>query len=73
MLESQNSLIDELRKQPSISGIDEVIFLNEGEFKEILEKWKKCNIEMSTLLSEPDYQTELIAYKSIRNFYFLKR
>jgi len=40
------------------------MFLNENEFKETLEKWKKCNSEMSDLLNDPDYQSELVSYKS---------
>ncbi len=46
------------------SGIDEVMFLNENEFKETLDKWKKSNTEMSDLLNEAGYQSELITYKS---------
>ena len=49
------------------SGIDEVMFLNENEFKETLDKWKKSNTEMSDLLNEAGYQSELIAYKSTLN------
>lgn len=66
MLESQKPLIEELRKQAPVmnSGIDEVMFLNENEFKETLEKWKKSNTEMNDLLNEAGYQTELITYKS---------
>jgi len=47
------------------AGIDEIMFLNESEFKEILEKWKKCNTEMSELLTDSNYQEELVSYKSI--------
>ena len=46
------------------SGLDEILYLNEDEFKEILQKWKSCNEQMSKLLSDPDYQNELMAYKS---------
>lgn len=46
------------------SGIDEVLFLNEIEFKEVLEKWKKYNNEMGELLNDSDYQGELVSYKS---------
>jgi len=47
------------------AGIDEIMFLNEAEFKEILEKWKKYNTEMSELLTDSNYQEELVSYKSI--------
>ena len=46
------------------TGIDEIMFLNEAEFKEILEKWKKSNTEMSELLTDSNYQEELVSYKS---------
>jgi len=46
------------------SGIDEIIFLGENEFKEVLEKWKKYNNEMAELLNDADYQGELVSYKS---------
>jgi len=46
------------------AGIDEIMFLNEAEFKEILEKWKKYNTEMSELLTDSNYQEELVSYKS---------
>ena len=45
-------------------GIDEVIFLNENEFKEVLDNWRKYNNEMSELLNDADYQGELVSYKS---------
>jgi hypothetical protein len=51
------------------SGIDEVMILNENEFKETLEKWKKSNLEMSDMLNDPGYQQELISYKSIEKIF----
>lgn len=47
-----------------ITGIDEIIFINEDEFKEIYTKWKKYNAEMNELQSNPKYQQEILSYKS---------
>lgn len=51
-----------------VSGIDEILYLNEEEFKEILSKWQKCNLEISQLQSDSNYQEEFISFKG-----FIKR
>jgi len=66
LLESQTPLIEELKKQQPLIllGIDEIVFLNEEEFKEILDKWKKLSAEMNDLQNNSKYQEEIISYKN---------
>ena len=47
-----------------VTGIDEIIFLNESEFRDIYSKWKKYNAEMNELQNNPKYQSEILSYKS---------
>ncbi len=46
------------------SGIDEIMLLNQTEFRDVFEKWKKYHHEMTELMNNNDYQAELISYKS---------
>jgi hypothetical protein len=48
-----------------VSGIDEILYLNEFEFKEILSKWQKCNLEINQLQNDPIYQEEFLSFKGI--------
>jgi len=47
-----------------VTGIDEIIFLNENDFRDIYSKWKKYNSEMNELQNNPKYQSEILSYKS---------
>lgn len=46
-----------------LSGIDEILYINEEEFKEILTKWQKCSQDIAELQSDSQYQEEFLAYK----------
>ena len=65
ILEGQKKVINEIRKQPMyLSGINEIKMLNEEEFKSVLGKWLKSNVEINQLLQDKNYQQEFLEYKS---------
>ena len=47
-----------------LSGINEIKMLNEEEFKSVLGKWLKSNVEINQLLQDKNYQQEFLEYKS---------